>query len=144
MTTSPRSAPTDGVSTTSPEHPVTRMHVEIWSDVACPWCYIGKRRFAAALAAFPHREHVEVRWRSYQLSPEAPVGSDRTEAQMLAETKGIPLDAVEKMFAHVTGVAATVGLRYRFAGRWTMSWLIAPSDSAMRLGLAMGASSGER
>jgi predicted DsbA family dithiol-disulfide isomerase len=55
-----------------------------------------------------------VRWRSFQLSPEAPVGSDRTEAEVLAETKAIPLDAVEEMFAHVTAVAATVGLEYRF------------------------------
>ena len=92
----------------------TPLRVEIWSDVACPWCYIGKRRFTAALADFPHREHVEVRWRSYQLSPEAPVGSDRTEAQMLADTKGLPLDAVREMFEHVTTVAAEVGLAYDF------------------------------
>ena len=114
MTASHRSATTNGVPTPRTEHPVTPLRVEIWSDVACPWCYIGKRRFAAALADFPHREHVEVRWRSYQLSPEAPVGSDRTEAEVLAETKGLPLDAVDEMFAHVTGIAASVGLTYRF------------------------------
>ena len=45
------------------------MKIEIWSDVACPWCYIGKRRFETALAAFPHRDSVEVQWRSYQLDP---------------------------------------------------------------------------
>ena len=50
-----------------------RVKVEIWSDVVCPWCYIGKRRFETALAAFPHREHVAVTWRSYQLSPDDPV-----------------------------------------------------------------------
>lgn len=105
-------APTPG-SAAAPvrAHP---LRVEIWSDVACPWCYIGRRRFAAALADFPHREHVEVRWRSYQLSPEAEVGSPLTEAEMLAETKGLALDAVEEMFAHVTAVAAEVGLQYRF------------------------------
>jgi len=92
----------------------TPMRVEIWSDVACPWCYIGRRRFAAALADFEHRDRVHVRWRSYQLSPEAPVGSPLTEAQMLAEMKGLPLDAVQEMFAHVTQVAASVGLAYRF------------------------------
>ena len=74
MTTAPHDPGTDGVAGTRTERPVTPLRVEIWSDVACPWCYIGKRRFAAALAAFPHREHVEVRWRSYQLSPEAPAG----------------------------------------------------------------------
>jgi len=92
----------------------TPLQVEIWSDVACPWCYIGRRRFAAALADFPHRDHVQVRWRSYQLSPEAEVGSPETEAELLARTKGLPLDAVQEMFAHVTEVAASVGLAYRF------------------------------
>ncbi|WNB87545.1 DsbA family oxidoreductase [Cellulomonas sp. ATA003] len=86
----------------------------MWSDVACPWCYIGRRRFAAALEAFPHREQVQVRWRSYQLSPEAEVGSPLSEAEMLAQTKGLPLESVQEMFAHVTEVAAGVGLRYRF------------------------------
>ncbi len=99
---------------TAPRRPITPLRVEIWSDVACPWCYIGKRRFAAALDGFAHREHVVVRWRSYLLSPEAPVGSPLTEAQMLAQAKGLPLDAVEEMFAHVTAVAAGVGLTYRF------------------------------
>ena len=51
---------------------VASMKIEIWSDVACPWCYIGKRRFETALAAFPHRESVEVQWRSYQLDPSLP------------------------------------------------------------------------
>jgi predicted DsbA family dithiol-disulfide isomerase len=92
----------------------TPLRVEIWADVACPWCYIGRRRFAAALAAFPHRDRVQVRWRSYLLSPEAPVGSPLTEAEMLAEAKGLPLEAVQEMFAHVTGVAADAGLELRF------------------------------
>ena len=45
------------------------MKVEIWSDVVCPWCYIGKRRFEAALARFEHRDEVEVEWRSFELDP---------------------------------------------------------------------------
>lgn len=109
--TAPSSASLAGTGTAArAERPVAPLRVEIWSDVACPWCYIGRRRFAAALAAFPHREHVQVRWRSYQLSPGAPVGSERSEAQVLAETTGLPLDAVREMFAHVTQVAASVGL----------------------------------
>ena len=48
------------------------MHVEIWSDIACPWCYVGKRRFEAALAAFEHRDEVRVTWRSFELDPGAP------------------------------------------------------------------------
>ncbi|CAM5793722.1 DsbA family oxidoreductase [Cellulomonas persica] len=88
--------------------------VEVWSDVACPWCYIGKRRFAQALERFDHRAHVDVVWRSFQLSPDTPRGPGRPEAQALAEMKGIPLDRVQQMFAHVTSVAESVGLRYDF------------------------------
>ncbi len=55
------------------------MHVEIWSDIACPWCYVGKRRFEAALAAFAHRDDVEVTWRSFELDPPRPP-SARTPA----------------------------------------------------------------
>ena len=53
---------------------VERMKVEIWSDVVCPWCYIGKRRFETALGAFDGRDDVEVHWRSFQLNPEQPRG----------------------------------------------------------------------
>ena len=49
-----------------------RTRIEIWSDIACPWCYIGKRRFERALAQFPQREQVTVHWRSYQLDPSLP------------------------------------------------------------------------
>jgi predicted DsbA family dithiol-disulfide isomerase len=48
------------------------MDIEIWSDIACPWCYVGKRRFEAALAAFEHRDEVCVTWRSFELDPAAP------------------------------------------------------------------------
>ena len=48
------------------------MHVEIWSDIACPWCYVGKRRFEAALARYEHRDEVDVTWRSFELDPAAP------------------------------------------------------------------------
>jgi predicted DsbA family dithiol-disulfide isomerase len=51
------------------------MKVEIWSDVVCPWCYVGKRRFETALASFEHRADVEVHWRSFELDPSAPGGS---------------------------------------------------------------------
>lgn len=93
---------------------VRTLHVEVWSDIACPWCYIGKRRFATALADFPHRDHVEVTWRSYELSPTTPVGPGRPEIDMLASLKGIPHDQVKRMFAQVTAVAAGEGLAYDF------------------------------
>ncbi|MDM7831970.1 DsbA family oxidoreductase [Cellulomonas edaphi] len=94
--------------------PVKTLQIEVWSDVACPWCFIGKRRFAAALEQFPHRDHVEVTWRSYQLSPDTPLGPGRPEAQALAEMKGLSLAQVQQMFAQVTQVAAGVGLAYDF------------------------------
>ena len=51
--------------------------VEIWSDIACPWCYIGKRRFEAALSRFDHRDDVRVTWRSFELDPSAPARATR-------------------------------------------------------------------
>ncbi len=95
--------------------PPRTVTVEVWSDVACPWCWIGKRRFATALRAFAHRDHVEVVWRSYQLSPETPTGPGRPEVDALVEAKGLPRDRVEEMFARVAAVGAADGLHYDFA-----------------------------
>jgi predicted DsbA family dithiol-disulfide isomerase len=104
--------------TTSPDlsTPLTTrtVQVEIWSDIACPWCYLGKRRFAAALEAFPHREHVDVRWRSFELSPDTPAGPGTPLAPTLARRKGITPDQAAAMFAHVTAVAADEGLTFDF------------------------------
>ncbi|MDQ0851713.1 putative DsbA family dithiol-disulfide isomerase [Arthrobacter sp. B3I9] len=90
------------------------MKIEIWSDVACPWCYIGKRRFETALAAFPHRESVEVTWRSYQLDPTVPDHYDGTELDYLSTRKGMAPDQVSQMFEHVAAQAKGEGLNYRF------------------------------
>lgn len=93
------------------------LHVEIWSDIACPWCYIGKRRFAAALGTFEHRDRVRVTWRSFELQPDAEPSTahpGQTEAQMLSERKGLPVAQVRQMFDQVTQVAASVGLAYDF------------------------------
>jgi len=94
--------------------PTRTLTVEIWTDIACPWCYIGKKRFETALAAFPFRDQVQVTWRSFELSPETPAGPGRPEIEALAELKGIPLPQVERMFAQVTEVAAGEGLAYDF------------------------------
>ena len=90
------------------------MQIEIWPDIACPWCYIGKRRFEAALAQFAHRDAVDVTYRSYQLDPTLPEHYDGTEAEYLASRKGIPVEQAEQMFAHVAQQARTVGLAYDF------------------------------
>lgn len=90
------------------------MKIEIWSDVACPWCYIGKRRFEAALSGFPHRDSVEVTWRSYQLDPTLPEHYDGTELDYLSTLKGMAPQQVSQMFSHVTEQAKGEGLDYRF------------------------------
>ena len=93
---------------------VASMKIEIWSDVACPWCYIGKRRFEAALAEFPHRDSVEVQWRSYQLDPNLPEHYDGTELDYLSTRKGLAPQQVTQMFDHVAEQASGEGLDYRF------------------------------
>lgn len=90
------------------------MKVEIWSDVACPWCFIGKRRFESALENFEHKDEVEVQWRSYQLDPTLPQHYDGTETEYLSEIKGMPQQQVRQMFDHVTAQAAGEGLAYDF------------------------------
>ncbi|MDQ0754345.1 DsbA family oxidoreductase [Arthrobacter sp. B3I4] len=90
------------------------MKIEIWSDVACPWCYIGKRRFETALAAFPHRDDVQVQWRSFQLDPTLPEHYDGTELEYLSTRKGMDPAQVAGMFEHVAAQAGDEGLAYRF------------------------------
>ncbi|MBO1269213.1 DsbA family oxidoreductase [Arthrobacter cavernae] len=90
------------------------MKIEIWSDVACPWCYIGKRRFETALADFPHKDSVEVQWRSYQLDPSLPEHYDGTELDYLSTRKGMAPAQVSQMFDHVAQQGKGEGLNYRF------------------------------
>ncbi|MEA2248314.1 MAG: hypothetical protein QOH46_2843 [Solirubrobacteraceae bacterium] len=90
------------------------MHVEIWSDIACPWCYIGKRRFEAALAEFEHRNEVRVTWRSFELDPGAPVERPGDRAVHLAKKYGSSVDHAHEMQDHMTEVAAAEGLEFRF------------------------------
>lgn len=91
------------------------MQVEIWSDVICPWCYIGKRRFEAALAQFPQRDAVQVIWRSFELDPHAPRQRTGTLEEMLAHKYGVSLAQAAAMNARVTAIAREVGLEYRLA-----------------------------
>jgi predicted DsbA family dithiol-disulfide isomerase len=86
--------------------------VDIWSDVQCPWCYIGKRKFEAGVAKFGG--DVEVEYHSFELAPDTPVDFDGTPIDYLSQRKGIPVDQVEQMLARVTGIAASVGLDYDY------------------------------
>jgi predicted DsbA family dithiol-disulfide isomerase len=90
------------------------MHVEIWSDIACPWCYVGKRRFEAALAAFEHAGDVTVTWRSFELDPGAPAERPEDAAGHLAAKYGRTRGQAEQMNANMTQVAAGEGLEFRF------------------------------
>jgi len=90
------------------------MKIEIWSDIACPWCYIGRRRLENALDQFEHADQVEIIWRSYQLDPGAPKQYAGSMNDMLVEMKGISHEQAQKMHDHVTALAAEVGLEYRF------------------------------
>jgi predicted DsbA family dithiol-disulfide isomerase len=86
------------------------MQLEIWSDIACPWCYVGKRRMEAALAEFEHRDEVEVTWRSFELDPTAPADRGISHAELIARKYGRTLEEVAAMDAQLTGVAAAEGI----------------------------------
>ena len=88
------------------------MKVEIWSDVVCPWCYIGKRRFESALSTFAHRDGVEVIYRSFELDPTAQVDSGKSVTERLAQKYGVSEEQAAAMNARVTGIAAGEGLEY--------------------------------
>ncbi len=91
-----------------------KMTVEIWSDVMCPFCYIGKRKFEAALAQFPQREQVEVVWKSFQLNPELETDTSKSVKQSLAESKGWTLEQTDEAMSYVVNMAKGVGLTYHF------------------------------
>lgn len=90
------------------------MKVEIWSDVMCPFCYIGKRKFEAALAQFEHREKVEVIWKSFQLQPDLVTDPTKNTLEHLAENKGWSMEQTRQITANVVNMAAEVGLHYNF------------------------------
>lgn len=95
---------------------MTKLTVDIWSDIACPWCYVGKRRLESALERFEHREHVEVTWRAFELKPDAPPveSSDIPYVQRLATKYGTTVEQAQSMIDHMTESAAADGLDFRF------------------------------
>jgi predicted DsbA family dithiol-disulfide isomerase len=91
------------------------VRIEVWSDVVCPWCYIGKRRLEAALERFPHRDQVEVVWRSFQLDPAIPEGETHETLPALAAKYGRPAEEMRGMMRHVEETATGEGLHYDLA-----------------------------
>lgn len=90
------------------------MKVEIWSDVMCPFCYIGKRRFENALQELPFKNDIEVEWKSFQLDPSLKHEPGKNINQYLAERKGISVQKAKELNEQVTGMAAAEGLQYDF------------------------------
>jgi predicted DsbA family dithiol-disulfide isomerase len=89
------------------------MEVKIWSDVRCPFCYIGKRKFEAALAEFVHKDEVNITWKSFELDPNLQTVEDTNVYDYFSHAKGIPKEQAVEMFDNVTQVAAEVGLNFQ-------------------------------
>jgi predicted DsbA family dithiol-disulfide isomerase len=89
-----------------------KMQVEIWSDVMCPFCYIGKRRFEKALAQLNGKENIEVIWKSFQLNPDLETDPGKNINQYLSEVKGMSMERAEQLNRQVTEMAAGEGLQY--------------------------------
>jgi predicted DsbA family dithiol-disulfide isomerase len=92
---------------------VSAIKVDIWSDIACPWCYIGKRKFEAGVAAYGGE--VEIEYHSFELSPDTPVDFEGSAVDFLAGHKGLPRPQVEQMIDRVVAIARDVDLEYDYA-----------------------------
>jgi predicted DsbA family dithiol-disulfide isomerase len=92
------------------------MEVEIWSDVVCPWCYLGKKRFEQALASFEHKDKVQVTYRSFQLDPAAPRGVTTPTVEMLAQKYGMSAAEAEQAQRQMEQRAEADGLTFRMSG----------------------------
>lgn len=88
------------------------MKVDIWSDVRCPFCYIGKHKFEKALQEFPQKEHIEVVWHSFELDPYIRTDAEKSIYDHLAENKGISRQQAEQMVSYSTRMAGEVGLKF--------------------------------
>ncbi|WP_343522689.1 DsbA family oxidoreductase [Pedobacter sp.] len=90
------------------------MKVEIWSDVMCPFCYIGKRHFEQALEKLPFKKEIEIDWKSFQLNPEYQNTNNETVYDYLSRSKGMPIEQAKQMTRQVADMAANAGLTLDF------------------------------
>lgn len=90
------------------------MIVDIWSDVVCPWCAVGRARWHAALAAFPHRDQVRTRWRSFELDPKAERVYPGSATERLGRKYGMSPEQARGLYRQMTELAAQDGLDFRF------------------------------
>jgi predicted DsbA family dithiol-disulfide isomerase len=92
------------------------MEIDVWSDIACPWCYVGKRRLRAALASFEDSEDVSVRWHSFELDHAAPAAYEGEHAERIARKYGRSVEETERALQSMSEIAAAEGLELNFAG----------------------------
>lgn len=90
------------------------MKIEIWSDVMCPFCYIGKRHFEDALSKFSDKEHIDIEWKSFQLDPTMPDVAEESQEDYLVKRKGMSREQVQGMLQNVTAMAKEAGLDFNF------------------------------
>src|SRR5690606_38371660 len=88
------------------------MEIKIWSDVRCPFCYIGKKKFEAALEKFPQKDKVEVVWKSFQLDPTLKTRTDINTVDYFVETKGVSREQAKLMIGSATQMAKEVGINF--------------------------------
>jgi predicted DsbA family dithiol-disulfide isomerase len=105
--------------TTSKTQPVmdttsNKFIVEIWSDIVCPFCYLGKRKFESAIEHFADRDHVQIQWKSFQLNPGVITDTSMTVYTYLSKTKGINEDVAKQMTEQITSRGKEVGIEYQF------------------------------
>jgi predicted DsbA family dithiol-disulfide isomerase len=91
------------------------VNVEIWSDIACPWCYVGKRRFEKALENFEHRDEITLTWRSFELDPSAPAEREGNQAELIASKYGLSVEEARGRQQQLADTAAGDGLAFDFA-----------------------------
>ena len=91
-----------------------KLKIEIWSDVMCPFCYIGKRKFEQAIEQFEDKDKLDITWKSFQLDPGLKTDPNTNINKMLAEKKGWTIEHAQEMNAYVTQLAKQVGLSYNF------------------------------
>jgi predicted DsbA family dithiol-disulfide isomerase len=90
------------------------MKIDIWSDIRCPFCYIGKKKFEKALSQFEHKDKVEVEWHSFELDPQAITIPGKNAIEYLAEIKGQSKEWAVEMTRYVADTAAESGLHFDF------------------------------
>jgi len=90
------------------------MKVEIWSDIMCPFCYIGKRKFEGALAQLDFKDKIEVEWKSFLLNPDMTTNPSQTTVEYLSEVKNMPLEQAKQMMDQVVQMAAQSGLTFNY------------------------------